>query len=210
MELLCTGPASGPLLVLAHGAGAPMDSEFMEHVASGLGARGVRVVRFEFPYMQRRRAEGRRFPPDRQPVLLDAFRAVLEEAGAPENDTVFVGGKSMGGRMASLLAVETPVAGVVCFGYPAYPRGRPDRTRLGHLPRLRAPMLICQGERDPMGNREELEDQDLGGRVRLCWFGDGDHDLRPRKRSGHRYEDHLRVAVDRVADFIHQVRGAAF
>lgn len=204
MKLLTDGPVDGPPLLLAHGAGAPMDSDFLESIARGLGEQGVRVVRFEFPYMRRRRAEGRRFPPDRQPVLLEAFREALASFPGPEG--VVIGGKSMGGRMASLLATEVPVAGVVCFGYPAHPRGRPERTRLAHLPGLRAPMLICQGERDPMGGRETLDAHDPGPAVQVRWFADGDHDLRPRKRSGHDYSAHMKTAVDVTADFIHRLR----
>ena len=109
LRLRWTGPPRAPRLLLAHGAGAGMDSDFMSGVATGLGALGVRVVRFEFEYMARRRS-GPRPPPDRAPLLLARFRAAVERLGGPEE--LVIGGKSMGGRMASMLADELGVRGV--------------------------------------------------------------------------------------------------
>jgi len=132
---LINGPDSAPAtLLLAHGAGAPMDSPFMETIASGLGERGWRVLRFEFPYMARQRLSGRRSAPDRQPKLLDCFReqVALAAGRAP----LLIGGKSMGGRMASLLVDELAPAGVcgcLCLGYPFHPPGKPEQLRTEHL-----------------------------------------------------------------------------
>ncbi len=184
-------------LVLAHGAGAPMDSDFMADMAARLCDRGLAVMRFEFPYMARRRETGRKSPPDRAPVLLQSFREQLEALDDPEN--VLIGGKSLGGRMASMLATEMSVAGVICLGYPFHPPGKPERTRLDHLPDLRAPMLICQGERDPLGSREEVAGYDLPASVQLHWLPDGDHDLKPRKKSGYTHEQNLDDAARAVA-----------
>lgn len=174
------------LLVLAHGAGAPMDSGFMNAIAEALASQGVSVVRFEFPYMARRRQEQRKFPPNRAPQLLAHFRDVL--AALPDDNLpVWIGGKSMGGRMASLLAAETdcpPIHGVVALGYPFHPPGKPEKTRTDHLPQLTVPMLIFQGERDPFGKPEEVAGYGLPGRVRVHWLASGDHDFKPLKRSG--------------------------
>jgi predicted alpha/beta-hydrolase family hydrolase len=101
-ELLIEGPRNSiATLILAHGAGAPMDSEFMAAFAEGLSGQGLRVVRFEFPYMAERRSSGRQRPPDREPVLRETWHAVIESISAKN---LFIGGKSMGGRIASLIA----------------------------------------------------------------------------------------------------------
>lgn len=194
------GPKKGPLLVLAHGAGAGMDSDFMETMARGLGERGLHVVRFEFPYMAARR-EGRRPPPDRAPVLHRTWVEVLDRLGGPAE--AVIGGKSMGGRIASMLADEAGVRGLVCLGYPFHAAGREATdARLAHLAALRTPALLVQGERDPMGRRDEVAGYALSDAVRLLWMPDGDHSLKPRKRSGHTYEENLEAAMDAVAAFV--------
>ena len=196
-------PARGPCraqLLLAHGAGAPMDSDFMDHISDMLAGEGVAVRRFEFPYMQKRRKDGRKRPPDRAPVLLEAFAGQLQ--AMPGGQPVLVGGKSMGGRMASMLAVEQDVAGVVCLGYPFHPPGKPEKPRVDHFGQLRAPMLICQGERDTFGTRQEVEAMGLPGTVELAWLADGNHDLKPRKASGRSHDDNLRECARAVGEFL--------
>src|ERR1700675_4918447 len=141
-------------LVLAHGAGAAMDSRFMNIVAEAIGGAEVRVVRFEFPYMAARRTSGKRGAPDREPVLLDSWRRVIAKLG--DAATIVIGGKSMGGRIASLVADEAGVSGLVCLGYPFHPVGKPDKLRVEHLRTIKTPTLILQGERDPFGSREEV------------------------------------------------------
>ena len=193
--LLFDGPDGGsPTLVLAHGAGAPMDSPFMTGVTERLAAMGHRVARFEFPYMARRRAEGTKRPPDRQPILLDSWRKVIGHFGGPEN--VVIGGKSMGGRMASLIAAEMPVRGLLCLGYPFHPPGKPEKTRTEHLAALDVPGLILQGTRDPFGRPDEIAAYQLSDRTTVHWIEDGDHDLKPRKSSG---RDHA-AALDEIAE----------
>jgi predicted alpha/beta-hydrolase family hydrolase len=189
-------------LVLAHGAGAPMDSPFMAAMAQRLARRDIAVVRFEFAYMARRRGQGIKAPPDGAPTLLAHFEAVLDAVAAQAAGPVWVGGKSLGGRIASMLAAERALAGCVVFGYPFHPPARPERTRLAHLPALRAPLLICQGERDPFGRPGEVAGYALPARVTLAWISDGDHDLKPRKRSGISWEENLEQAAGRAADFI--------
>ena len=185
--------------LFAHGAGAPMDSAFMNDVASGLAAKGVRVIRFEFPYMAARR-EGHRKPPDRQAVLLDTWKAMIEAHRG--GGRIVIGGKSMGGRYATMIADEARVDGAVCFGYPFHPPGKPEPLRVEHLRTLRTPLLILQGTRDDLGSRDEVAALELSPAVRIEWFEDGDHSLKPRARSGHTYAGHLRDAVARAAEFM--------
>lgn len=188
-------------LILAHGAGAPMDSPFMATMAKLLAARGIRVVRFEFPYMRRRRTEGVRQPPNRQPVLLDSWREVYAAVTRRFAGPVLVGGKSMGGRMATLIAEELGCAGVVCLGYPAHPPGKPDSLRIAALETAAVPTLIVQGERDPFGRRDEMAGRQWSEQVEWCWADDGDHDLKPRKASGRTHEDNLALAADAVVQW---------
>jgi predicted alpha/beta-hydrolase family hydrolase len=199
-EMIFDGPDGGPAIALAHGAGAPMDSPFMNTVAAGLGAAGLRVARFEFPYMHRRRAAGERRPPDREPVLRQAWLEAIAALGGGER--LVIGGKSMGGRMASLVADEAGVRGLVCLGYPFHPPGQSDRLRTAHLRDLRTPTLIVQGTRDALGTREDVEGYDLSPAIRLLWLEDGDHSFKPRASSGHKEKEHLAAAVAAVGEFV--------
>lgn|SRR5690554_2512001 len=186
-------------LLLAHGAGAPMDSDFMNTLAAALAGHGVRVLRFEFPYMAQRRTGGSKRPPDRAPLLLAHFAEVLAQAGG---ESIFIGGKSMGGRMASLLACQQDCAGVVCFGYPFHPPKKLEKTRIDHFPSLRAPMLVCQGERDPFGTRVEIAEYSLPDSITLHWLSDGNHDLAPRKASGLMQQQNIEEAAQVAAAFM--------
>lgn len=198
--LIFDGPADAPLtLALAHGAGAPMDSPFMAAIAAGLAARGLRVARFEFGYMAARRSDGRKRPPEREPALLESWRRVIEALGA---ERLAIGGKSLGGRMASLVADETAVRALVCLGYPFHPPGKPERLRTAHLEDIRTPGLICQGTRDPFGTREEVAGYRLSPALRLHWAEDGNHDLAPRKASGRDSAQNWAEAMDAVAAFL--------
>ena len=153
-ERIVNGPEQAQVtIVLAHGAGAGMDTGFMNAFAEGLADGGCRVVRFEFPYMAERRQTGKRRPPDREPILRQTW---LDMIASVEAQTLFIGGKSMGGRIASLLADAAGVAGLICLGYPFHPTGKPDQLRVEHLQAIKTPTLILQGERDPFGNAEEV------------------------------------------------------
>ncbi|MCY4114796.1 MAG: alpha/beta hydrolase [Chloroflexi bacterium] len=198
---LTNGPADAPdRFVLAHGAGSPMDSTTMEAIATGVSAAGVRVVRFEFPYMRQRRDGGSRRPPDRQAVLLETWREVIDALGGAES--LVIGGRSMGGRMASLIADAVGARGLVCLGYPFHPPGKPERLRTEHLADLRTPTLIVQGERDAFGSSAEVGGYDLSDAIRIHWLADGDHSFVPRKRSGHTTAGHLATTVAETAGFI--------
>jgi len=170
-RFLIDGPRdAAKTYVFAHGAGGPMASPFMKTVARGIAAAGIRVVRFEFPYMAARRKR-----PDPQNILLDAFRDVISELGDPAN--LVIGGKSMGGRMATMIADELRVAGLLVYGYPFHPSGRPDRLRTEHLQSLETKTLIVQGTRDTFGSREEVMGYSLSERITIAWIEGGDHSL---------------------------------
>lgn len=188
------------ILVLAHGAGAPMDSPFMRIVAQGIAASGIRVARFEFPYMHRRRETGRRGAPDAPAILLQSWREAIGVLGGPER--LVIGGKSMGGRIASMVADEAAVRGLVCLGYPFHPPGDPAKTRTKHLQELATPALIVQGERDSLGNLEQVASYKLSPGIRIEWIGDGDHSFKPRKRSGRTEAKNLRQAIELVVSFV--------
>ena len=197
---LTDGPDGEQTYVFAHGAGGAMDTPFMTTVARGLGERGIRVVRFEFPYMASRRTGGKRGAPDREAVLLATWREVVAQLGGGAR--VVIGGKSMGGRLASLVADELRVRGVVCFGYPFHPPGQPAKVRTAHLETLASPMLVLQGERDPFGKREDVAGYRLSPQIRVEWIPDGDHSLKPRAKSGVTERQNLTHAIEIAAAFM--------
>jgi predicted alpha/beta-hydrolase family hydrolase len=179
MSYITDGPANAKRTFLfAHGAGGAMDTAFMNDVAAGLAEQGIRVVRFEFPYMAARRTSGKRGAPDRAPILLDTFRRVIDEHGGGKK--VFVGGKSMGGRIASMVADDAGVRGLVVFGYPFHPPGKPQQTRTAHLEELRTPALILQGTRDAFGTKADVATYTLSPSIRVEWMEGGDHSLKGR------------------------------
>ncbi|WP_290703388.1 alpha/beta fold hydrolase [Amphritea sp.] len=187
-------PVKGKIL-LAHGAGAPMDSLFMDQISSGLAAGGVEVIRFEFPYMQKRRVDGKKRPPDRQPKLLDYFTEMIERFTDPDVP-LWLAGKSMGGRMATHLAEDPRVKGCFVYGYPFYAPGKLDRPRTEHLVSVAKPVHIFQGTRDGMGRKEVVDEYILSDSVTVHWLESGDHDLKPLKRSGITQDEHIAHAVE--------------
>lgn len=204
-DFLITGPTDAPAtLLLAHGAGAPMDSPFMQAVAEGLATHGIRCVRFEFPYMQRRREEGVKAPPNKMPVLEHHFREVYTDVD--DGRPLFIGGKSMGGRVASMIADHLQATGLICLGYPFHPPGKPERTRTEHLADPRTPTLILQGERDPFGKPEEIASYRLAPSIQTTYLPDGDHDFKPRVKSGLTEQENLSAAVEHMAAFIKATR----
>ncbi|MGO7049041.1 alpha/beta family hydrolase [Rhizobium johnstonii] len=194
-RFLLQGPQDARFtILLAHGAGAPMDSASMTAAANALAGVGFRVARFEFAYMAARRTSDGRKPPPRAETLNPEYEAAIEELGA--SGPLIIGGKSMGGRVASMVADDLhrrgKIAGLLCLGYPFHPPGQPGKLRTGHLSGLTTPALICQGTRDEFGTREEVSGYDLSDKIEILWFEDGDHDLKPRKTiSGFSSADHL-------------------
>jgi len=207
VDLLWNSP-SDPIatLVLAHGAGAAMDSGWMNDFAALLEARRIRVARFEFDYMAARRT-GSRKPAPKAERVLDEYREAVEAVGGP----VYIGGKSYGGRVASLVADDLhdtgAVEGLVCLGYPFHPPGAPEKLRTAHLVGLRVPTLICQGTRDPFGTRDEVAGYGLPEGIRFCWLEDGEHEFRPRTAiSGFTHREHLASAADATARWLSRAR----
>ncbi|MQU00140.1 MULTISPECIES: alpha/beta family hydrolase [Pseudomonas] len=191
-----------PTLILAHGAGAPMDSDWMTGMAERLAARGINVLRFEFPYMAQRRLDGGKRPPNPQAKLLESWREVYSEVRRHVTGPLAIGGKSMGGRMASLVADELGVDRLVCLGYPFYAVGKPEKPRVAHLAQLHTPTLIVQGERDALGNRLTVETYPLAPTLELVWLAAADHDLKPLKVSGFTHDQHLERAADSLAGWL--------
>ena len=194
-EFLELGPTMPTATILfAHGAGAPMDSPAMTAIAHAFAEQGLRVVRFEFSYMASRRIDGTRKPPPRAEKLNSEYLAAIEALKV--DGPLIIGGKSMGGRVASMIADELyeadRISGLLCMGYPFHPIGKPEKLRTEHLKNLRTPTLICQGTRDQFGSKDEVGSYDLSSAIQISWFEDGDHDLKPRKRvSGFTYADHI-------------------
>jgi predicted alpha/beta-hydrolase family hydrolase len=198
-HFLLEGP-KGPTIVLAHGAGSPMDSPFMDAVAAGLAEGGLRVVRFELPYARPRGHPGARRPPDREPVLREAWLEAIAALGGGEG--LVIGGKSLGGRMASLVADEAGARGLVCLGYPFHPPAKPESLRTAHLKNLRTPTLIVQGTRDALGSAVEVAGYELSPAIRIVWLEDGDHSFKPRVSSGRTETQNLAAAVVAVLRFV--------
>ena len=196
------GREGRPTLILAPGAGADLSSEFMTDMAGKIAAHGVRVMRFNFPYMIKRAQDGKKRPPDRAPKLLDGYAELIKELDTP----CVIGGKSMGGRIASMLAngsdVPAQVQGCIALGYPFHPPGKSDNLRTEHLLALKTPTLIVQGTRDAMGTKEEVSGYGLDKTLELVWLEDGNHDLKPRKASGFTHDAHLEATAKHVADFV--------
>ena len=192
------------IVVLAHGAGAGMESDFMQFMAEALAERGLRVGRFNFPYMERAVTEGKRRPPDAMKKLLAAWEEVIHQVFRDLNSTqrLAIGGKSMGGRIASMSTHLVGVNALICLGYPFHPPGKPEKLRTEHLSDIKVPTLIVQGERDTFGRKEEVQAMKIPRRFKKKWLSDGDHSFKPRKASGLTVDDNLSEAVDSVACFL--------
>jgi predicted alpha/beta-hydrolase family hydrolase len=197
---LTDGEARLARVVLAHGAGAPMDSEFMQELAISLGQGGVEVTRFEFSYMQTRRETGKKRPPDSIDELLACYKAVVQEM--PKDKPIFLAGKSMGGRVASMLLNELDVTAGFVFGYPFHPVAKPESLRVNHLMELTKPLYIYQGTRDKLGSQPEVNSYMLPENVQVAWFESADHDLKPLKRSGFAQHEYIHQAAANVLDKI--------
>ena len=201
-ELLFDGPDDAALtVVLAHGAGAPMNTLFLNEVARGLATDGFRVARFEFPYMRARRQTGKRGgAPDREPILRNSWKEVVDKLGGGRR--LVIGGKSMGGRIASMVADEVGARGLVCLGYPFHPPGRPEKLRTAHLETLSTPALIVQGTRDAFGTQEDVAGYRLSPAIRVVWLEDGDHSWKPRASSGRTETQNMTEALTAMRTFL--------
>jgi predicted alpha/beta-hydrolase family hydrolase len=199
---LIDGPEdANTTILLAHGAGAPMDSQSMTAATDALVSVGFRVARFEFAYMAARRTSDSRKPPPRAETLNPEYIAAIAKLGA--TGKLIIGGKSMGGRVASMVADDLfeagRIAGLLCLGYPFHPPGKPEKPRIAHLADLGTPALICQGTRDEFGTQEDVAGYTLSKTIEILWLEDGDHDLKPRKKiSGYSTADHLQTIARKV------------
>ena len=200
--LYARAPQSFCTLIFAHGAGAPMDSDFMEDMTQRLLGLGVSVVRFEFPYMAQRRIDAVRRPPNKMDVLQDTWRSVYSEVRGQTDQPIVIAGKSMGGRVASMLADELQPLALVCLGYPFYPAKKLDKPRTEHLLSLHTPTLIVQGERDALGCLEVVQAYGLSAAIEIEWLAMADHDLKPLQRSGCTHDEYLQRTAIRVAGFV--------
>lgn len=203
LPIIWSGKDDAPtLIILAHGAGAAMDTDFMNYFAESLASKRVRILRFEFPYMAlRRQGHGRR-PPNTQKILLSSWQKIIEYARGLHKGKIYIGGKSMGGRMASMIADGENVAGLICLGYPFYAPGKMDKPRIDHLENLKTDTLMLQGERDVMGSKDVVESYKLSSKIKIKWLPDGDHGLKPRKKSGFTEEGNLGSAITEIMKFI--------
>lgn len=203
--------------VFAHGAGADMQHEFMNQVTQLLVAEQVNVIRFNFTYMSKRKLDDKRYPPDRMPKLLFAYQEVLKHVAEQimadnitPNLPLFIGGKSMGSRVAATLLqdvnfkdVSDNVLGLICLGYPFHPQKQPDKLRLEPLINGTTKTLIIQGERDALGNKEEVLNYQLPSHCQCVFLDDGDHSFKPRVKSGFTQIQHVNRAAKQIAEFIH-------
>lgn len=212
-DFLVTGPEDAKITIaLAHGAGGAMDATWMENMSSALANEGLRVVRFEFDYMAARRSTGKRSPPPRAELLKQEYEAVIDRLGS--QGTLVIAGKSMGGRVASMIADELrdkgKISGLLCLGYPFHPIGKPDKLRTDHLEEMKTPTLICQGTRDLFGSREEVSGYKLSKMIEILWLEDGDHDFRPRKAvSGFTIAEHVTTVAGYVSRWAASLRTPA-
>ncbi|MBV7435668.1 alpha/beta family hydrolase [Aeromonas sp. sif2416] len=199
-DVIIEGAVDAPVRILvAHGAGAGMEHDFFTRLSALLAGPDIEVVRFNFPYMSKRALDGKRRPPDRQPVLLAHWREMVHQFAHPR---LFLAGKSMGGRMAAEICDEMNAAGLLILGYPFHPPAKPDSWRGEVLKQIKTPTLLLQGERDTFGSRAELADFPFSPAVSVHWLTDGDHGFKPRKASGVSEQENLQQAADQMRRFI--------
>lgn len=206
MNFLDAGVRDAELtLLLAPGAGAPADSAWMGEMTALLVGAGLRVLRFDFDYMAERRRSGSRRPPPKAEALMAEYDAAVDAAVPLVQGRILIGGKSLGGRVASLvadtLAEKGTISGLVCLGYPFHPPKQPEKLRTAHLAELSCPALIVQGERDPFGTPDDVAGYRLSPNITVHWARDGDHDLAPRRSSGATLAENMADAVRAIAAF---------
>ncbi len=200
VRLTIEGPKKAKTcVVLTHGSGESSASTFLSYFADGLVANKRRVVRFDFPYMAERSTTGRRRPPDPEEVLMETWRQVVQEL---PNERIIIGGKSLGGRIATMVADELGVDGVLCLGYPFHPSGRPEKLRDEHLKELQTPTLIIQGELDQFGSQAEVSGYSLSEAIQVHWVPEGDHSYNLPRGSDRAHQQNLKNALRAAESFL--------
>jgi len=217
-ELLIT-EAARPIgsVLFAHGAGADMQHAFMTELSQQFSMLGLTVIRFNFPYMIKRAVDGVKRPPDRMPMLINHFCEVLNSEQVQTvitNQPIYLAGKSMGCRVAlsvlgnaSLFAqYATQIKGAICLGYPFHAIGKPEKLRLNPINECLKPILIIQGERDKLGDKTAVLSYQLPNQCQVHFINDGDHDLKPRIKSGYCYQQQLQLAMLKIKSFVHETK----
>jgi predicted alpha/beta-hydrolase family hydrolase len=204
-------------VIFAHGAGANMAHEFMDTISLLLNEAGINVLRFNFPFMDKRALTGKKYPPDRMPTLLACYQVIIDNVVGQHKETIlplFIGGKSMGSRVAATLVSDSEVlkaslferiSGVFCLGYPFHPAKKSEKLRLEPLFTAKKPILIVQGDRDTLGSKAEILTYQLPEHCKCVFLDDGDHSLKPRVKSGFTYQNHMKFAVKEITVFIDQL-----
>jgi len=211
--LLNTVKEAKALVIFAHGAGADMEHEYIETLVRLMNEQKLNVLRFNFPFMDKRKLDGKRRPPDRMPALVTCYQAILANIHIHLNTDlpVYIAGKSMGSRVAVTLAGDKAlmlthkVRGVICLGYPFHPVKKPEKLRLAPLQETQLPVLILQGQRDALGSEDEIESYEISSRCQLHYFSDGDHNLKPRVKSGYNLKQHQNSAINKMSEFIDEI-----
>jgi len=206
-EFLVNSPKKDPkgIFLLAHGAGKGAANPFLETIAEGAVNSGVRVVRFNFPYMEGMLRSGKRKSPNSGKVLRKCFSDVISHCIESEKvpaKYIIVGGKSMGARAASMIADKHQVGGVICLSYPFHPPRKPEPLRITHLQSIQTPTLICQGERDPNGRLEDVQRYSLSKSVQFHWLADSDNNFKPRRTSDRSQQENMSDAIEAINRFI--------
>ena len=202
MNHLFNGPKDPKvILILAHGSGAGMDTEFMTNIAEGISESDISVMRFEFPYMAKTRKTGKRSPPNSARVLIETYRKIISTIA--DGIPVFIGGKSMGGRIASMIADSEEVHGCICLGYPFHPPGKPTQLRTAHLEHINTPICIVQGTRDPFGTKAQVSEYSLSANINITWLENGDHSFKTRKKDRQTHTDLIKKSINVCQTFIH-------
>lgn len=206
-NILINGPKEAKnILLLAHGAGAPMDSIFMNTISDGLNNNGIITFRFEFPYMEKRRSGKNTFP-DKLDVLCDFYKKIyfnIKKANPDKN--IWLGGKSMGGRVSTLISRSLDIKGVIVFGYPFHPINKLDKLRLESLQLSGPPILIIQGTRDKFGTITEVKKYKIHKNNTIFWIKDGDHSYNTLKKSGLSSKDAIVQAYNEASIFIKKTK----
>ena len=212
--LISQPPKCDALLMLAHGAGSPMDSTFMESITQALYKRNIGIIRFEFDYMEQRRAGGNKRPPPKMPALVNEWqKRLLQWRQGNYPLPLFIGGKSMGARVATLMNTVTENTqthnallwqGVICLGYPFHPQKQPLKLRIEHLHQQIKPVLIIQGARDTFGNQEEVSQYKLKNNIEIRWINSANHDLKPLVSANKTHQDAINEAAQSIKCFISQ------